>query len=117
MKNSFIICLLIIAACQHKEVANNKNNRIDSLKKTLIGNWGGFDEDDPIWKITYDSIYAYSENKSYPYSIIETDLVINMNKSYPKLKHISVNKDTLFFYLPANIQETTYILTKAFRHK
>ena len=39
------------------------------------------------------------KNKSYPYTILENDLVINMGALQPRLKNISVKKETLFFYL------------------
>ena len=39
------------------------------------------------------------KNKSYPYIILENDLVINMGALQPRLKNISVKKETLFFYL------------------
>ena len=39
------------------------------------------------------------KNKSNPYTILENDLVINMGALQPRLKNISVKKETLFFYL------------------
>ena len=39
------------------------------------------------------------KNKSNPCTILENDLVINMGALQPRLKNISVKKETLFFYL------------------
>ena len=39
------------------------------------------------------------KNKSNPYTILENDFVINMGALQPRLKNISVNKETLFFYV------------------
>ena len=55
------------------------------------------------------------KNKSYPYIILENDLVINMGALKHILKNISVNKDTLFFYLSVSDGKEIYGLTKAFR--
>ena len=55
------------------------------------------------------------KNKSYPYVILENDLVINMGALQPRLKNISVNKETLFFYLNVSEGKEIYRLTKAFR--
>ena len=55
------------------------------------------------------------KNKSNPYTILENDLVINMGALKPRLKNISVNKETLFFYLSVSEEKEIYELTKAFR--
>ena len=117
MKTNFVILLLIIVSCQNKESTSNRISRQDSFKSSLIGKWGGLNEDKPIWKITHDSIYYYEQNQSYLYSIVGNDLVIYLGKNHPSLKNISVNQDTLFFYLKANVEKDVYILTKAYRYK
>ena len=54
------------------------------------------------------------KNKSNPYTILENDLVINMGALKPILKNISVNKETLFFYLSVSKEKEIYGLIKAF---
>ena len=54
------------------------------------------------------------KNKSNPYTILENDLVINMGALQPRLKNISVNKETLFFYLSVSKEKEIYGLIKAF---
>ena len=54
------------------------------------------------------------KNKSNPYTILENDLVINMGALKPKSKNISVNKETLFFYLSVSKEKEIYGLIKAF---
>jgi hypothetical protein len=117
MKSSFIICLLIITSCQRAKNDHIEISRADSMKNSLIGKWGGLNERTPVWKFSHDSIYYYDQDKSYPYSIIGNDLVINMGEKQPKLKNIAVYKDTLFFYTIISSEKEVYGLTKAFRYK
>lgn len=117
MKYILIICFLICVGCENKKPQIIKVSRIDSIKSSLVGKWGGRDERIPGWKITNDSIYYYDQNKSYPYTILENDFVIDMGESKPILKNISVNKDTLFFYTRVSMENETYGLIKAFRCK
>ena len=54
------------------------------------------------------------KNKSNPCTILENDLVINMGALKPRFKNISVNKETLFFYLSVSEEKEIYGLIKAF---
>ena len=116
-KNHLIIFLLITAGCQNKEPVKIEITKIDSIKKSLIGKWGGLGESTPVWKITYDSLYKYGENKSYSYIMSGNDLVVGTSEFQFKLKDISVNGDTLYFYTRVSVEEEIYGITKAFRHK
>ncbi|MGI8634259.1 MAG: hypothetical protein ACR2KZ_02535 [Segetibacter sp.] len=117
MKNTIIICLLVIMGCKDKTQANIEISKTDSFKNSLIGKWGGSEENGCVWEITRDSLYYYDQNKSYPYAIVGNDLVINMGESKPRLKDVSVKRDTLFFYTKVSMEKEIYGLTKAFRCK
>lgn len=106
-----------MTGCKDRKQPNIAVSTTDSLKNSLIGKWGGEEENSCVWEITQDSIYYYDQNKSYPYTILEKDLVIKMGESQPKLKDISVKKDTLFFYTRVSMENEVYGLTKAFRCK
>lgn len=111
-----IIFLIFIYSCKGTDPKVKTISRIDSLKNSLIGKWGGLDESKPVLRITHDSIYYYNQNKSYPYEIAGNDLVINNGLSKPHLRNISVIKDTLFFETRVSIEEEIYGIVKAFRH-
>ena len=72
--------------------------KVDDLKTKLIGHWGGLGEDGPVWEIKNDSIYYYQEKKTYPYQIVDKDLVIERPESKGVLRNISVTKDAMIFY-------------------
>lgn len=117
MRNVFIICLVICVSCKNKKPQIIKVSKIDSIRSSLVGKWGGRDGRKPVWKITQDSIYYYSQDKSYPYTILENDFVIDMGESKFRMKDISVKDDTLFFYLSVSMRNDIYGFTKAFRCK
>lgn len=77
-------------------------------KNSLIGKWGGLDEDGPVWRITHDSIYNFGDNKNCPYEIIGNDLVFDDGQSKPHLRNISVIKNTLFFEIRVSIEKEIY---------
>ena len=64
MRKIFIICLMVCAGCENKTPQVIKVSRIDSFRNSLVGKWGGRDERKPVGKITQDSIYYYSQDKS-----------------------------------------------------
>ena len=101
MKFFYILTLLYFGSCDTQKThsrTEDKLNKADSLKSRLLGKWGGLGEDSPVWEIKLDSIYYYQENKSYPYQIMENDLVIERGGSSGILSDISVVEDTLNFY-------------------
>jgi hypothetical protein len=87
----------------------------DSLKKSLIGKWGG--DSNCGWEITVDSFHNYEQGKSYPYKIAENDLIVDMGQSQFVLKDVSVKEDTLFFLSRVSMEREIYGLVKAFRCK
>jgi len=100
MKFNCGLFILFFVSCNNQPSKNvaKKVTEIDSLKNTLVGEWGGLGENSPVWEINVESIYYYQENKSYPYEIIDKDLVIDRFESKGVLRNISVAKDTLTFY-------------------
>ena len=117
MKYIYLIYLPILVGCQQKEQTNQKTPVVDNLKRNLIGEWGGFDQGRPVWKITSNSIYFYNDKRFYAYTIKGSDLFVEEISNIPMMKNISINKDTLFFYSRASVDKEVYMLTKAFRHK
>lgn len=109
----FIIAVLLLS-CKGKSGSKNMLSSSyrtyeDSLKATLIGQWG--DLDNPAWDIRIDSIYYFEESTAYPYKIVNNDLIIDYSKSFTVLRNIYVTKDTLFFL------DDQGILTKGYRFK
>lgn len=102
----FVCCN--IQSCNTNNAGKNKPLLVDSLKAKLIGNWGGLGEDSPVWEIKHDSIYYYQEQKTYPYQIVGSDLIIERLDTKGILKNISVLKDTLMFYDEQGLQITGY---------
>lgn len=110
MKLICILCILFLASC-NGEPSNNLTKQVtnvDSLKNTLVGLWGGLGENSPVWEIKIDSIYYYSENKSYPYKILDKDMVIERQESKGVLRNISVAEDTLTFYDEQGLEVNGY---------
>lgn len=68
----------------------------DSLILSIQGSWKGF-KGEPIWDIRADSIFYYTENKSYYYFIHDSDMVVLYKNGPYKLKSIIATNDTLFF--------------------
>ncbi len=100
MKYICVLSILFFASC-NSQPSNNLTKqvtKVDSLKNTLVGKWGGLGENSFVLEIKIDSIYYYQENKSYPYKIVANDLIIERLETKAVLRNISVNKDTLIFY-------------------
>jgi len=113
MKLICVLCILLFASCNSKtsNKLTKQESKVDSLKNTLLGQWGGLGENSPVLKINIDSIYYYEENKSYPYKIVDKDLIIERLETKGVLRNISVNKDTLIFY------DEQGLTTKGYRFK
>ncbi|HEY8688533.1 MAG TPA: hypothetical protein VIM07_04800 [Chitinophagaceae bacterium] len=97
MKIIFLLITILLVSCSEQTQSTNKLTHEDSLKNDLIGQWGGLGEDSPVWDFKKDSIYYYNRSASYPYRIINQDLIIYLPESKGILKNIRVVKDTLFF--------------------
>ena len=100
MKHLFFLAVIFCFSCNN----NNSNNastkklkRIEALRNQLIGQWGGLEEDSPVWDITPDSIYYFQSKQIYPYQLLDSNFVINYPGSRHPLKIISIVKDTLKF--------------------
>lgn len=117
MKYVYIICFLFIVSCQQNEQISQRTLILNDFKSNLIGKWGGFDKDTPIWKISTDSIYFYNDKRSYIYKLKDSSLFIEEISNIPMMKNITIDKDTLFFYSRASVDKEVYMLTKVFRHK
>ena len=112
-----IFFLVLVSSCRNNSSKVSAIPRVDSIKSSLIGKWGGSDESGAVWRITHDSIYSYNDNKSYPYEIIGNDLVFYNGQSKPHLRNISVIKDTLFFESRVSLENEIYGVVKSFRNK
>lgn len=97
---AIIFGVLFFNSCNQKTYNSSVYHYVnDSLKNSLIGNWGGLNESIPVWNIKMDPIYYYERSKAYSYKIINNDLIINLPTSQGILKNIYVIiiKDTIFF--------------------
>jgi hypothetical protein len=104
-------------SCQNGSRKIPKISRVDSIKNSLLGKWGGPGEDSPVTKITYDSIHNFQEKKSYAYTIIGNDLVFDNGQSKSYMKNISVTKDTLSFEVRVSLEKEIYMTVRAIRFK
>ena len=111
------VLLYFVWGCQTGKTKIIPISKIDSIKNSIIGKWGGLGENEPIWKITSDSIFFYNQKKSYPYEIVNNDLVFDNGMSKSHLKNIKVVQDTLFFEDKASLEYENYIVVKAVRFK
>ena len=73
------------------------SQKIDSLQNNVLGLWGGKNEDNPVWKITPDSIYYFQVRKAYKYTLYADSLVIQFPDHSYSLKDIRVVGDTMVF--------------------
>ena len=111
------ICSLFLLGCSSQKTESNKISRIDSLKNSIVGKWGGPDNSGIVWQITHDSIYFYDRNQAYYYSIIGNDMVIDLEPNKKRLKDITVTKDTLFFKDRVSLEHEIYGIVTAYRYK
>ncbi len=90
-----LLSSLILVSCNY-HVADS-NPKLDSLKKNIVGFWGGPGEDSPVWKITADSIYYFDQKKSYLYKVYGDSLVLYLTGHNVALNDFNVKGDTLSF--------------------
>jgi hypothetical protein len=113
MKIACISLFIFFVSCDSAD-SNTKTNqytKVDTLKHKLLGQWGGLGEDSAVLEIKIDSIYYLQEKKSYPYKIVDNDLVIERNESKGILRNISVIEDTMTF------NDEQGLTTKGYRFK
>ena len=97
MKYSLLIlCILCLNSCNDHIDRMKYMTSKDSLISSIQGSWKGY-KDVPIWDIGPDSIFYYSENKSYYYFIHNNDMIVLYKKGPFKFKSIRVSEDTFFF--------------------
>ncbi len=111
------MCMFFFTSCKQNKTSVIQISREDSFRNSLIGKWGGLNEGNPVWKISYDSVFYYNQNKSYPYSIAGNDLIIDEGPAQPLFKNISVHKDTLLYYVRVSLEEEIYMVVRSFRYK
>jgi hypothetical protein len=110
MKVLPIIVIIFFIGCNTRQGESQFHIKTapDSLNQSLIGKWGGLNETTPVWNIKLDSIYYYSEHKSYPYKISKGDLFIYRDSTVGILRNISVTKDTMQFQDPPGVRINAY---------
>ena len=100
MKNFKIVIFVLFISCNQNKTETVKSalsgNTNDSLTSALMGKWGTFDGE-PIWEIKKDSLYYFSEKKSYYYLIHNKDIIVLYKEGPFMLSNIHFSKDTLFF--------------------
>lgn len=100
-KSYYSLLLFIFFACnqpsEKRIPSSTKLDIADSLKIKLLGKWGGIGESIPVWEIKQDSIYYYDRSITYPYSIIDGNIIVDFYSSRGILKNILVINDTIFF--------------------
>lgn len=94
-----LIILYLIGCTESSNKKDNQRKRISSndTAKSIIGKWGGLNEEQPVFEIRKDSIYYYQTDKIFSYTMIGKDLVIDFIESKGVLKKIHREADTLIF--------------------
>jgi hypothetical protein len=92
----FLAGFVIVFSCKNQEVKNQSAAR--SAENSIVGLWGGPNENSPVWEIKTDSIYYFEQKKSYKYKISEDSLLIYFPDHIGVLYHIYPTGDTLIFY-------------------
>ena len=111
MRINSIIFLILFTACNNTYDGKAKAKmytKVDTLKNKLMGRWGGLGEDSAVWEIRIDSIYYFEERKTYPYKILNNDLIIERDESKGILRNISVVEDTMTFDIEEGVTATAY---------
>ena len=111
MKSIKVVLILLIISC-NRSVNRSPQQDLststrDSLISTLVGKWGT-DEGKPIWEIKKDSLYYFSEKKSYYYLLHNKDLVVLYKEAPFILTDAHVLNDTLFFKIHDSITVETF---------
>ena len=116
----FIQFFLLLASCNqtpkgtaHPEKDPVLNRYYDSLKKKLMGKWGG-GEEPPGMDIGADSIFFYHLGSAHPYRLNRDTLIVRFldRDTDVVFGRITIKKDTLIWY-NSNEGFSTY----AYRHK
>lgn len=92
----FILSALTLNSCNHQSERIKNLTSKDSLILSIQGSWKGF-KGVLIWNIRPDSIFYYSENRSYYYFVHNNDIIVLYKYGPYKLKNIRVRNDTIFF--------------------
>lgn len=100
------MALVCTMGCNNPNAKLSSNN--DNLGEKIIGLWGGLEENEPVWKITPDSIYYFSEQKSYSYKLYRDSLEVNYKEGPFYLWNLSVIQDTLIFFDYLGIKTFAY---------
>ncbi len=103
--------MILFTGCNNPEVDDKSAKiytKVDTLKNKMIGRWGGLGEDSSVWEIRIDSIYYFQQRKTYPYKMLNNDLIIDRKESKGILRNISVIADTMTFYTEEGIRVSGY---------
>lgn len=92
----FILCILFLNSCNNQIESIKNATSTDSLNLSVQGSWKGY-KGEPIWDIGPDSIFYYSENRSYYYFIHHNSMIVLYKNGPFEFKNIKVSDDTLFF--------------------
>lgn len=92
----FSLYILFLNSCNNQVESVKNMSHTDSLNLSIQGSWKG-DTGGLVWDIGPDSIFYYSENKSYYYFIHKDDMIVLYKNGPYKFKNIRVKKDSLFF--------------------
>jgi len=88
-------CKLTTQKSERKE-NDSKSEYYNTLKKSIIGKWGGSHEI-PALDIRLDSIYYYNRDSSYPYKLNGDTLLVKFpdRDTTTIFGIVSIKKDTL----------------------
>jgi hypothetical protein len=89
----FALSIFFFISCNNRQKSQKYVSSSDSLALAIQGIWGG---DEPTFDIGIDSIFYYSEKKSYYYFIHGNDMIVLYKNGPYSLKNIQIEKDTFF---------------------
>jgi len=109
-KNFLVVVWILCISCNNRKTT--EPTKFDTLRKNIIGAWGGLGEDGPVWQINSDSIYYFDRKKSYPYKLYNDSFLIFFPDHAALLHSVSIIQDTLIFYGSENIKTFAYRFKK-----
>lgn len=110
MKKIYFLLIIFFISCNEQPNVTNKANHDDTIKAKLIGQWG--DLKTLGWDIKKDSIYYFERLASYPYKILNNNLIIDLPESKGTLRNIRVIKDTFFWLDEQGLTVKAYRMKK-----
>ena len=124
MRLYYLFVVLILSACSDSGRDNvTLHNPKNTFAKDLIGDWGGKNEDSPVFRFKDDSVHYYQRHRSYPYTLQDSTLIFHFEGDsdlapLAAFKIVKIDADSMLWldYSLRN-QYNDFFQIKAYRFK